>query len=224
MVCNSATNKCEVCGSEGDWCCAGSEPCGQGVQGGQGLMCNSTTEKCETCGSEWTSCCPGDLCGPDVTDGQGMVCNSATNECEVCGFKETLCCSNKTCGLLLTCNSITNTRSCGKFGEPCCGGKTCDSPLECSGNQCQHCGGIAGATEMPCCNGKCNDGFICMYDGSIDAQGTCKPCGGPDQRCCALSLCGVGLTCFEEDPDVYNCGGLACSVYCIDDTHVVSKV
>jgi hypothetical protein len=205
--------RCTPCGGAGQPCCD-DDACGDGAfcDDGECVGCGSTGLSCceesacddgfncdddgfcVACGGDGLACCDeGDACGEGLTCSQG-------NQCVACGGEGDLCCAegDACVGDDLVCND-GECESCGGGGDLCCAGGTCDTGFTCDpdGIACVACGAAAG--QLCCDTGDpCGTGLVC-------SGGSCTPCGGSGQTCCAGDVCGDDLVC-DEDGACASCG------------------
>jgi len=167
--------------------------CG-GEEGSFGEPCRSPEDRLEPC------------------DG-GLECNPE-NICEECGGENQLCCESEYIENChsdnLMCSDEGYCVSCGTENSPCCPGNECDSTLTCGkDNLCFACGY---GDRQPCCEGVyCYGNLACVEENCTSQicgeDGSCQPCGGIDELCCAGGACSVDSTCAGEGACIA-CGGL----------------
>jgi len=129
LACNFSTQKCQLCGSEGQLCCNNSTKCDSGLECYGGVCKNPGNEPTTDCNEENEICCynwgvgGGNTC--QIIDGTPPN----FEECYCQGGGDLVCTRSDTVG------RCTNPNSCGGDGQECCEypiEPPCDSGLECS--------------------------------------------------------------------------------------------
>jgi hypothetical protein len=202
---------CGACGAAGQPCCA-DRSCAAA-----GLYCASVgvqSQICAVCGKTGQACCPDGSCteGGCCVAGQCLADDASCGEglgqcrdgiCDACGAEGQPCCPAggyaRRCSAEKTICDGSRCIPCGGEGERCCTNRGCQPGLYCpydyaSGMDQQH---NSSAVEA-------EQGAYTPPDSSEmpspypPQPAVCRPCGGPDQRCCDGDRCQAGGCCLSS--------------------------
>jgi hypothetical protein len=204
--CGQAGQPCcegDTCKSNG--CCVGGRCSAMSTLGGCGSSGSCGTSSCSlgaagACGGGAQACCKGSVSGGGVADfcvASGLACTRDTHQCLACGQQGQQCCDGSVCADGCCDQSAPGRPTCIAPGGACGNGQGL-----CVAGGCK--GGICGRIGDPCCGSN----VACTAPYSTCSSGTCQPCGGLDQACCAGA--GGGLWCSEpfvcDGPKCVRCG------------------